>query len=140
MLAFVFHFSIIPYADITMSSKAAVCKNTLHQHIESEGFRAAVPCDCCVCLHKTCLKSKNSDCCSECIWGSGVKCKMSKSTYSDAEWHYLMKLQQQIAEACQNALATVMHLEQQESLLHSCAGNFIAHDYKEIAELEDLEH
>ena len=31
-----------------------------------------------------------------------------------------------------------MHLKQQESLLHSCAGDFIAHDYKEITELEDL--
>ena len=33
-----------------------------------------------------------------------------------------------------------MQLEHQESLLWSCAGDFIACDYKEIAELEDLEH
>ncbi|ODM21419.1 hypothetical protein SI65_02262 [Aspergillus cristatus] len=64
---------------------------------------------------------------------------MSKPTYSDAEWWQLVKLQQQIAEEQQDALAKVMHLECQESLLCSCAGDFIAHDYKEIAELEDLE-
>lgn len=122
-----------------MSSKAAVRKNALRQRIESEGFRAAIPCDRCVRLHKTCLKIKGSDRCSECIRGSGVKCEMSKSTYSDAEWKRLVKLQQQIAEERRNALAKVMRLEHQESLLRSRAGDFIARDYKEIAELEDLE-
>ncbi|BCR90160.1 uncharacterized protein ACHE_60046A [Aspergillus chevalieri] len=116
-----------------------VRKNVLRQRIESEGFRAVIPCDRCVRLHKVCFKSESSDRCSECVRGSGVKCEMSKPTYSDAEWRRLVKLQQQIAEERRDALAKVMRLERQESLLRSRAGDFIARDYKEIAELEDLE-
>jgi hypothetical protein len=36
-------------------------------------------------------------------------------------------------------MAKVMRLERYEALLRSRAGDFIARDYKEIAELEELE-
>lgn len=71
---------------------------------------------------------------------------MSKPAYSDAEWRRLVKVQEQIAEerrraiqASQEAMAKVLRLERHEALLRSRAGDFIARDYKEIAELEELE-
>ena len=126
------------YIDIIISSKTIVHKNMLHQCIESEGFYAVIPCSHCVHLYKVCFKSKNSDYCSKCVCSSGMKCKILRSTYSDTKWHYLIKLQQQITKEYWNALAKMMWLEHQELLLQSYASDFIACDYKEIAELEDL--
>ncbi|KAJ5240031.1 hypothetical protein N7468_001930 [Penicillium chermesinum] len=48
-------------------------------------------------------------------------------------------MQQEIAAQRKKALAQVMRLEQQEALLRERAGDFIAREFKEISELEDLE-
>jgi hypothetical protein len=71
---------------------------------------------------------------------------MSRPTYSDAEWRKLVKIQAEIAEqrraalkASQEAMARLARLDQYEALLRDRAGDFIARDYKEIAELEELE-
>jgi hypothetical protein len=129
-----------------MSSKASVKKNRLCQRIEEEGYRSLNPCVRCVRLHKVCFKSDNSDRCSECVRAGNSKCAMSKPTYSDSEWRRLVEMQRKIAEerrlaliASQEAMAKVMRLERHEALLRSRAGDFIARDYKEIAELEELE-
>ncbi|KAJ5543042.1 hypothetical protein N7461_009045 [Penicillium sp. DV-2018c] len=122
-----------------MSSKASVKKNRLCQRIEEEGYRSLNPCVRCVRLHKVCFKLDNSGRWSECVRAGNSKCAMSKPTYSNSEWRRLVKMQQQIAEERRAALAKVMRLERQEALLKSRAGDFIARDYKDIAELEELE-
>jgi hypothetical protein len=64
---------------------------------------------------------------------------MSKPTYSDAEWRRLMKARQALREEEEAALAKLLRLKKQSRLLETRAGDFIARDYKEIAELEELE-
>lgn len=122
-----------------MSSKASIKKNKLADRISDEGYRSVVPCERCVRLHKTCIRMDSSDCCGSCVSaGSKAKCVMSPPSYSDTEWRRLVKLQQEIAAERCAALAKVMRLKRQESLLHDRAGDFITYEYKEIAELEEL--
>lgn len=130
-----------------MSSKSSVRKSRLSARFEEEGYRSVVPCIRCVRLKRVCVRSDHSDRCADCVkGGGGVKCIMSQPSYSDAEWRRLVKVQEQIAEerrraiqASQEAMAKVLRLERHEALLRSRAGDFIARDYKEIAELEELE-
>ena len=115
-------------------------QDKLHNRIAAQGFHSVIPCNNCVRLYKICIKSELSARYSECVRGGGkVKCTMSRPTYTDADWRKLVKMQQDIASQRKKALAQVMRLEQQEALLRERAGDFIARDYKEIAELEELE-
>jgi hypothetical protein len=123
-----------------MSSKASVKKNKLADRISDEGYRSVIPCERCVRLHKVCVRVDSSDRCGPCVGAGGkAKCVMSPPSYTDAEWRRLVKLQQEIAAERRAALAKVMRLERQESLLRERAGDFIAREYKDIAELEELE-
>lgn len=121
-------------------SSASVQKAKLHRLIEEEGFQAVHPCDRCIRLNKSCIKSDRSERCSECVRAGGcAKCKMSKITYSDAEWKRLVKMQKDIAEERRKVLAKLMRLERHESLLRDRAGDFISREFQTVEELEELE-
>lgn len=122
-----------------MSLKASIKKNRLCQRIEEEGYKSVLPCDRCVRLHKICFRSESSDRYSECVRAGNSKCAMSKPTFSDAEQRRLMKARQVLQEEEEAALAKLLRLKKQSRLLESRAGDFITRDYKEIAELEELE-
>lgn len=130
-----------------MSSNSSVRKNKLSARIEEEGYHSVVPCDRCVRLNRICVRADCSDRCSDCVkGGGGVKCIMSNPTFTDAEWRRLVKSQnsleaeeERILAEQEQMLAKLMRLRKQKRLLRKRAGDFIARDYKEIAELEELE-
>jgi hypothetical protein len=64
---------------------------------------------------------------------------MPTPTFTDAEWRRLVKSQNQIEEEEEAILAKLLRLRKQKRLLQKRAGDFIARDYKEVAELEELE-
>lgn len=123
-----------------MSSKASIRKNALTRRIEDEGFQSVIPCERCVRLKRVCIRADCSDRCSDCVRaGGGVKCVMPTPTFTDAEWRRLVKSQNQIEEEEEAILAKLLRLRKQKRLLQKRAGDFIARDFKEVAELEDLE-
>jgi predicted transcriptional regulator len=63
----------------------------------------------------------------------------SKLSFTDAEWRRLVQAQDSIKEEEEKLLAKLMHLRKQERLLHHRANEFLAHDFKEVEELERLE-
>lgn len=66
-------------------------------------------------------------------------CTMPESSFSDAEWKCLMKVQNSLKEEEEVVLAKLLYLQKQKWLLKKHAGNFITHNIKEIKELEELE-
>ncbi|KAJ5379172.1 hypothetical protein N7509_012291 [Penicillium cosmopolitanum] len=62
---------------------------------------------------------------------NGAVCFSSQTSLENEEEKILL--------AQQEMLAKLAHLQKQKRLLKKRAGNFIARDYKEIAELEELE-
>ena len=64
---------------------------------------------------------------------------MPELSFSDAEWKCLVKAQNSLEEEEEVALVKLLCLWKHKWLLQKCAGDFIMCDYKEIAELEDLE-
>lgn len=123
---------------LTMPS-SSVRKSKLYQRIEDEGFQAVFPCERCIRLHRSCIKSENSGRCSECVKANGASCKMPEPSFSDAEWKRLVKAQNTIEEEEEVILAKLLRLRKQKRLLQKRAGDFIARDIKEIEELEELE-
>jgi primosomal protein N' len=63
----------------------------------------------------------------------------SKPSFTNAEWRHLVQAQDSIKEEEEKLLAKLMHLRKQERLLHHHANEFLAHDFKEVKELERLE-
>lgn len=94
-----------------------------------------------------CIRADCSERCGGCVkGGGGVRCEMSNPTFSDAEWRRLVQSQNSLEESEEAILqqqelllAKLMRLRKQKRLLKKRAGDFIARDYKEIAELEELE-
>lgn len=121
-------------------AKSSVRKNQLVERISEEGYHSVVPCDRCVRLKRVCVRADCSDRCGDCVkGGGGVKCEMSNPTFTDAEWRRLVKSQNSLEEEEEAILAKLLRLRKQKRLLQKRAGDFIARDYKEIAELEELE-
>ncbi|KAJ5379360.1 hypothetical protein N7509_012479 [Penicillium cosmopolitanum] len=114
---------------------SGVSSRKLYQLIEREGFESLIPCLRCVAQNKTCIRSDRSYRCAGCNRAGGtVKCEMPKESFTDAEWRRLLSSQTSLEDEEEKIL-----LAQQEILLKKRAGDFIARDYKEIAELEELE-
>jgi hypothetical protein len=63
----------------------------------------------------------------------------SKPSFMDAEWRRLVQAQDSIKEEEEKLLAKLMHLQKQERLLRHHVNKFLAHDFKEVKELERLE-
>ena len=64
---------------------------------------------------------------------------MPSPSFTDAEWRRLVKSQNQIEEEEEAILAKLLRLRKQKRLLQKRASDFIARDFKEVAELEELE-
>jgi hypothetical protein len=63
----------------------------------------------------------------------------SKPSFTNAEWRRLVQAQDSIKEEEERLLTKLMHLQKQERLLRHRANEFLAHDFKEVKELERLE-
>jgi hypothetical protein len=124
---------------LTMASKASIQKNNLARKIEDQGFIMVSPCVRCARLGKKCVKSEGSDRCSECVKEGRTRCVESKPSFTDAEWRRLVQAQDLIKEEEERLLAKLMRLRKQERLLCHRANEFLAHDFKEVEELERLE-
>ena len=131
---------------VKKKSCSVVKKENLCHCIEEEGFVMTLPCVCCTHLGKSCIKSEDLSCCSECIKVTNCCCEMSEVSFSDAEWKCLVCAQQkleddeeQVNEEMATILACLNCYKKQKKLLHCCAGDFIACDIEEIKELERLE-
>jgi hypothetical protein len=124
---------------LTMASKASIQKNNLAQKIEDQGFIMVSPCVRCARLGKKYVKSKGSNRCSECIKEGHTHCVESKPSFTNAEWRRLVQAQDLIKEEEERLLAKLMRLRKQERLLCHRANEFLAHDFKEVEELERLE-
>ena len=74
-----------------MSSSSSIKKNKLADQIKIKGFKLYFPCDCCACLYKLCFKLSSSDYCNKCVKAGGIHCIMPESSFSNAEWKYLVK-------------------------------------------------
>lgn len=130
-----------------MPSKSSIRKNNLTSRFEQEGFHSAIPCSECVRLRRACVRADFSSRCLGCVKiGGRVSCEMSQPSFTDAEWRRLVRSQNKIKEeeeallvAQQEMMAKLLRLRKQERLLQKRAGDFIARDFKEIAELEELE-
>lgn len=128
-------------------SSSGVSSRKLHQLIEHEGFESLVPCLRCVAQNKTCIRSGRSHRCAACNRAGGtIKCEMPTESFTDAEWRRLLRSQssleseeEAILEAQQEMLAKLARLRKQKKLLRKRAGDFIAREYQDIAELEELE-
>lgn len=122
-----------------MSSRSSVIKNSLCRKIEDNGFVMVFPCERCLRLKRSCIKLEGSSRCSECVKANGCKCVDSKMSFSDSEWRRLVAAQNKIEEDEELLLNKLIRLRKQKRLLKQRAGDFIARDYKEIADLERLE-
>jgi hypothetical protein len=122
-----------------MASKASIRKNNLARKIEDQGFIMVSPCVHCACLGKKCVKSEESDRCSECVKEGRTRYIELKPSFTDAEWRRLVQAQDSIKEEEEKLLAKLMHLQKQERLLRHHANEFITHEFKEVKELERLE-
>lgn len=136
----------LPYADIIMSSRvsklksSAIWKSDLLQKISDNGFTMVFSCTWCAHLGKTCIKSDDSDCCNECVKEGGWSCCVEmKPSYSDAEWHYLVRAQHSIKDEEEALLMKLLWLQKQEHLLREWVNEFISHEFQEISELEEME-
>ena len=121
-----------------MAANSSVRKNKLSSRFDDEGFHSPFPCSECVRLRRSCVRIESSTRCRGCV-RSGVSCKMPPATFSDAEWRRLVESQNKIKEEEELLLAKLLRLRKQDKLLRKRAGDFIARDFKEIAELEELE-
>jgi hypothetical protein len=63
----------------------------------------------------------------------------SKPSFTNVEWRRLVQAQDSIKEEEEKLLAKLMCLRKQEHLLRHHANEFLAHDFKEVEELERLE-
>ena len=119
---------------------SGVSGRKLHELIEHEGFESLVPCSRCISLDRTCIRSEQSSRCAGCVRAGGrAKCDMPKESFTDAEWRRLLKFQSSLDDEEEAVLAKLLRLRKQKKLLKKRAGDFIAREYKEIAELEELE-
>lgn len=129
-----------------MASKASVQKKSLARKIEDQGFIMISSCVRCARLNKNCIKSEDSDRCSECVREGRSRCVESKPSFTDAEWRRLVAVQQKLRDEEDRAneemfkiMARMNRLRKQEKLLRQRANEFLAHEFKEIEELENLE-
>jgi hypothetical protein len=124
---------------LTMASKASIRKNNLARKIKDQGFIMVSPCVRYARLGKKCVKSEGSDRCSKCVKEGRTHCVESKPSFTDAEWRRLVQAQDSIKKEEEKLLAKLIHLQKQERLLRHRANEFLAHDFKEVEELERLE-
>lgn len=57
-----------------------------------------LPCTCCACLGKSCIKLEGLSCCSECVKATNCHCEMSEASFSDAKWRCLVRAQQKLED------------------------------------------
>ena len=93
-----------------MSSSSSIKKNKLADQIKVEGFKLCFPCNCCACLHKPCFKLSSSNHCNKYVKAGGACCIMPESSFSDAEWKCLVKMQNSLEEEEEVALAKLLYL------------------------------
>lgn len=125
---------------VSKPKSSVVRRSALLQKISDNGFAMVFSCTRCARLGKTCVKSDDSDRCSECVKENGrSRCVESKPSYSDAEWRRLTRAQHSIRDEEEALLAKLLRLRKQERLLRERANEFISHEFQEISELEELE-
>ena len=125
---------------ISKPKSSAVRKGELLRKISDNGFAMVFSCIRCARLGKTCVKSDDSDRCSECVKEGGrSRCVEMKPSYSDAEWRRLVRAQHSIKDEEEALLSKLLRLRKQERLLRERANEFISHEFQEVAELEELE-
>ncbi|BCR89217.1 uncharacterized protein ACHE_50415A [Aspergillus chevalieri] len=125
---------------VSKTKSSSVRKNELLRKISDNGFAMVFSCTRCARLGKTCVKSDDSDRCSECVKEGGrSRCVEMKPSYSDAEWRRLVRAQHSIKDEEEALLAKLLRLRKQERLLRERANEFISHEFQAIEELEELE-
>jgi hypothetical protein len=121
-----------------MASNASISKNRLVRRIEEHGFTMVFSCVRCVRLNKRCVKSSDSDRCSECVKMGSCKCEEAPLPSATA-WNRLISAQRSLEDEEEATLAKLLRLRKQKKLLSRRAGDFLQRDISEIEELERLE-
>ena len=70
-----------------------------------------LPCVHCTCLGKSCIKSEDLSCCSECVKATNCYCEVSEVSFSNAEWKCLVCAQQKLEDDKEQAneeMATIL--------------------------------
>ncbi len=131
-------------AELTMSSKKTISKNSLLLRVEQLGVVCYFPCSRCGETGKTCIKAEFSKRCNECIRANNCRCV--DMPVSDLAWKRLAEAQEKIEadeEKAREEVAALMarlsRLQKQKKLLRKRAGQFIQTDIKDVEELEKLE-
>ena len=64
---------------------------------------------------------------------------MPKESFTDTEWRRLLQFQSSLDDEEEEVLAKLLRLRKQKKLLKKRAGDFLARECQDIAELEELE-